>query len=240
MHLAELTWTDAADYDPDVVVIPVGSTEQHGPHAPLATDVLTAQAVATAGVDAYDGTALITPTLPIGVSPEHRAFPGTLWLSPDTIRAVITDTVRSLAHHGWSRVVIANGHGGNTTALQEAAAHLTRTEPVYVTVFTWFDAVGDHAAEMGHAGPLETAMLQYHHPDLVHTDRLAAARDGGTDRWGEWVGRVNLAYDTDEFTENGVVGDPTTSTPDLGRELTTTAATALAELLAVVADHPTD
>ena len=237
MDLAGAAWTDVADLDAELAVLPVGSTEQHGPHAPLATDTLNAVAVAEAGADAYDGEVVVAPALTYGISAEHRAFAGTLWLSPDTFRAAVRETVESLASHGLNRVAIVNGHGGNVDALREVAAEVSRTGTAHVAAFTWFDAVGEHASRMGHAGPLETAMLRRHHPELVHEDRVAAARDGGSDRWGDWVSGVNLAHDSDAFTENGVVGDPTVGDAELGAELTGLAADALVELLAALADR---
>jgi creatinine amidohydrolase len=240
MRLAEATTTDAAALDTELAVLPVGSTEQHGPHAPLATDTLNAVAVAQAGADAYDGEVVVAPALPYGISEEHRRFAGTLWLSPDTFRAAVREAVESLASHGWNRVVIVNGHGGNIDALHEVAAEVSRGSDAHVAAFTWFEAVGEHGSRMGHAGQLETAMLRQHHPELVREDRVAAAAEGAAERWGEWVSGVNLAHDSDAFTSNGVVGDSTAGDAALGAELTALAAEALAELLAALAERPLD
>ena len=235
MDLAEATTTDAAASDAELALLPVGSTEQHGPHAPLATDTLNAVAVAEAGAAAYDGEVVVAPALPYGISEEHRAFVGTLWLTPDTFRAAVREATKSLLSHGWRRVVLVNGHGGNVAALDEVAAAVTRAERARVAAFTWFDAVGEHGSRMGHAGPLETAMLRHHHADLVREDRVEAAAEGAADRWGDWVSGVNLAVDSHEFTENGVVGDPREGDAALGAELTELAADALAELLEALA-----
>ncbi|MFB6173201.1 MAG: creatininase family protein [Halobacteriales archaeon] len=234
MDLATATWTDAAGADPDCVLLPVGSTEQHGPHAPLGTDALTAEAIAEAGAQAHEDEVVVAPTVPVGVSEEHRAFAGTLWVSPDTLRSTVREVAGSLAHHGWERLVVVNGHGGNAPALREATAAVTREGEVYAVPFTWFEAVDD---EMGHAGPLETALLRRHHPDLVREDRVEDATAGGSGRWGEWVAGVNLAYDTAEFTENGVVGDPARGDAELGRDLTERAGGALAEVIAAVVER---
>ncbi|MFB6079158.1 MAG: creatininase family protein [Halarchaeum sp.] len=240
MRLADATWTDADAADVDVALLPVGSTEQHGPHAPLGTDALTAETVADAAADAYDGTAVVAPTVAVGVSEEHRQFTGTLWVSPDTFRAYVRDTVRSLAHHGWTDVVLVNGHGGNIPALGEVAATITRHDDAYAVPYTWFDAVGDHASDMGHAGPLETAFLRHTNPELVREDRIAAARDGASERWGEWVSHANLAHDSAEFTENGVVGDPGDGDADRGDELLSLATAALCDLIGAVVERDTD
>ncbi len=237
MHLESATWTDIADLETDLALLPVGSTEQHGPHAPLGTDYLAAEAVAEAGVEAFDGDVVIAPSIPVGIAEEHRHFPGTMWVSPDTFRAYVRETVASLAYHGFDRVVLVNGHGGNIDALREVTAEITRHDEAYAVAFTWFGAVGDHSSEMGHGGSLETALLCHCHPDLVREDRLEDARDGAASGWGEWVSHTNLACDSAEFTENGVVGDPTAGDAALGEELLEAAAGSLTRLLEAVGER---
>ncbi|ELZ29861.1 hypothetical protein C474_12531 [Halogeometricum pallidum JCM 14848] len=239
MRLSEATWTDVSDLagETDIAYLPVGSTEQHGPHAPLGTDAFTAEAVADAGAEAYDGEVVVAPTLPVGVAAEHRQFPGTLWLSPDTFRDTVRETATSLASHGFDRVVVVNGHGGNVDALREVTGTMTREDDVYAVAFTWFEAVGDYGSEMGHGGKLETALLRRVAPELVRDDRIEEARDGGSPRWGDWNAGVNLAHDSAEFTENGVVGDPSTGTAEVGEELLELAAASLARLTSAVAER---
>jgi creatinine amidohydrolase len=242
MHLAETTWPDAADAKADVAVLPIGSTEQHGPHAPLSTDTLSAKAIAAAGADAYDGEVVVAPALPYGISEEHRHFSGTLWLSPDTFRDAVREVIESLTHHGWDRVVLVNGHGGNTDALREIAASVTREGVACAALFTWFDAidpaeVGDDPEGMGHAGSVETSVVMHHAPDLLREDQFEAAAEGASDDWGEWVAGTNVAYDSAEFTENGTVGDPTGATAKRGAQLTADAGDALADLLEVVSER---
>jgi creatinine amidohydrolase len=240
MRLADATWTDADAADTDLAVLPVGSTEQHGPHAPLGTDHFTAQAVAEAGADAYDdGEVVVAPPVTVGVSEEHRQFTGTLWVSPETFRATVRDVVGSLASHGWDRVVVVNGHGGNVPALGEVCATIARHDDAYAVPFTWFDAVGDHSSDMGHAGPLETAFLRHTDPELIRENRVDAAADGASDGWGEWTSNTNLAVDVAEFTENGVVGDPREGDAERGAALLDLAVESLCDLLAAVADRDT-
>ncbi|WP_255169152.1 creatininase family protein [Natrononativus amylolyticus] len=234
MHLADATWTDVEATETELAVLPVGSTEQHGPHAPLGTDTLAATAVADAGVDRFDGEVVVAPTVPIGVAEEHRQFPGTMWVSPETFRRYVRESVDSLASHGFDRVVLANGHGGNVDALREVAGTITRHDDAYAVSFTWFEAVGDHSSDMGHGGPLETALMRHVHPDLVREDRIEEAREGGADGWGEWVSHTNLAHDSAEFTENGVVGDPGEGSAERGTRLLELAADSLARLLEAV------
>ncbi|MGQ4555531.1 creatininase family protein [Halobellus sp. GM3] len=237
MRLETETWTDAAAVETDLALLPVGSTEQHGPHAPLGTDTVDAEAVATAAADRYDDPVVVAPAVPVGVAEEHREFAGTLWTSASTFRAYVRDIVRSLAAHGWDRVVVVNGHGGNAAALGEVTARIVRHDDAYAVPFTWFDEVGEHSSEMGHAGPLETSLLQHVNPGAVRADRIDDAATGGSDRWGEWQGRVNLAVDSHEFTENGVVGDPRSASAERGEELLDLAASALCALLDAVRER---
>ncbi|MHC3439789.1 creatininase family protein [Natrialbaceae archaeon A-gly3] len=237
MHLESATWTDIADLETDLALLPVGSTEQHGPHAPLGTDYLAAEAVAEAGVESFDGEVVVAPAIPVGIAEEHRHFPGTMWVSPDTFRAYVRESVASLASHGFDRVVLVNGHGGNIDALREVTDEITRHDEAYAVAFTWFEAVGEHSSEMGHGGPLETALMSHCHSDLIDEDRLEDAREGASEGWGEWVSYTNLACDSAEFTENGVVGDPTAGDAELGEELLEAAADSLARLLEAVEER---
>jgi creatinine amidohydrolase len=237
MQLSEATWPEVRDCDTDLAVLPVGSTEQHGPHAPLGTDALAAERVAEAGVEAYrertSEEVPVAPTIPVGVAAEHRSFDGTLWVSPDTFRAYVRETVASLAHHGFDRVVVVNGHGGNSDALREVTGTISRADAAYAVGFTWFESV-DTEQEMGHGGPVETSLLRAIDDGLVRADELDAAAAGASEGWGEWVAGVNLAHDSDEFTDSGVVGDPREATADLGERLLDRSGTALADVLAAV------
>jgi len=243
MHLTESTWTDAAALETDIAVLPVGSTEQHGPHAPLGTDALAAEVIAAEGAERADPEVAVAPTVPVGVAAEHRQFAGSLWVSEDTFRAYVGETVESLASHGWTRVVVVNGHGGNAAPLREVCGGLTRDGPAYAVAFTWFDAVDIDEVEfegaMGHGGPIETSLLQHVRPELVHESRFEAAAAGAADGWGEWQAGVNLAYDTAEFTDSGVVGDPGEGSAALGERLYDLASDRLAALIEVVATRDT-
>lgn len=233
MDLTEATWTDVDGVETDLALLPVGSTEQHGPHAPLGTDTYAAEAVAEAGVAAYDGEVILAPSIPVGVAAEHRSFAGTLWVAPETFRSYVRDIIGSLAHHGFDRVVVVNGHGGNAAPLREVCARVTRDGDAFAVPFTWFEALED-APEMGHGGPVETSLIRFVRPDLVREDRTEEAQAGASDRWGEWIAGVNVAYDADEFTESGVVGDPGAGDADLGEGLLEETGTALSELLAAI------
>ncbi|MFW6152784.1 MAG: creatininase family protein [Halobacteriota archaeon] len=240
MDLDGLTWRDVTVDDATVGLVPTGSTEQHGPHAPLGTDRRIAEEVARRGAERSDRHVLVSPSIPVGISEEHRHFAGTLWVRPDAFRAYVGDVARSIASHGIGAVVFVNGHGGNVAALDEVTARLTRDDVCRSASFTWFRALTDPPAPMGHAGPLETAALLAIDPDLVRADRLEAAVSEGSGRWGRWVGGTNLAVDVVEFSQNGAVGDPTEATAALGESLIEEAADALADVIDAVGRDQSD
>jgi len=235
MHLSELTSTDAEAVDTDLALLPVGSTEQHGPHAPLGTDVFTAEAVAAAGAEAYDGEVVVAPAIPVGVAEEHRHFAGTLWVGEDTFRDYVRETIESLASHGWERVLVVNGHGGNVDALREVCGRVTRDGSAYAVPVTWFDSVD--ASDMGHGGPVETSLLLHTNRELVDESRLDEAETGAAEGWGDFEHGVNLAFDTAAFSENGVVGDPREASAGRGERLLDAASDVLADLLETVRER---
>jgi len=235
MKLSEQSWTDARDSDADVALLPVGSTEQHGPHAPLGVDHLSAAAIAEAGAAAYDGEAVVGPTIPVGVAEEHRAFDGTMWVTEDSFRAYVGDSVRSLADT-FDRVVVVNGHGGNTDALRELCGRVTRDEDGYAVPFTWFDVVASDVP-LGHGGGVETSLMMHLYPELVREERFEEAAEGMGENFGVFVDGTNIAYDFEAFTESGNIGDPNDASAALGEELLDEAAAELANVMAAVVDR---
>ncbi len=189
-----------------VVVVPVGSTEQHGRHLPLGTDTLVATAVAEALAvrlaDVVEGGAWAAPAVAYGSSGEHQSFPGTVSIGTHALRVVLVELVRSV--RTWSdRVVLVNGHGGNLDAVRGAVEQLTY-EGHRVDWVPCALPVGTPGAD-AHAGRTETSLLLHLHPDAVRPglaepgcltpvrDLLPALRAGG-------VAAVSA---------NGVLGDPT-------------------------------
>lgn len=236
MHLSEATTTTAGESfdDVDVAVLPVGSTEQHGPALPLGTDHLVASAFADTVADRDDVVRL--PTLPVGVSEHHRQFDGTLWTDPETFEWYVADAVESMASHGIRKTVIVNGHGGNIDALSRAARTLRETETAFAPTWNWWesvDALQDDLfdTEGGHAGPAETSLVLAIADVLVRESALEDAGDGAPDSWGERVHGAAVGFDTIDFTPTGAVGDPTEGSREAGQQLFDAAA---AELDALV------
>jgi len=147
---------------------------------------MTAEAVADAGLERVDQDVVRAPAIPVGIAEEHRQFPGTMWVSEDTFRNYVGEAVESLAHHGFDRIVIVNGHGGNVDALREVGGQLTRNGDAYVVPFTWFEGVGEHTADMGHGGPSRR-------DSCATSNRTAFERSGSTrpGRRGRRLGRLD-------------------------------------------------
>ena len=133
--LQEMKWEEVRDHlqKDDVVIIPVGSTEQHGTHLPLGTDSMVA--IALAEDAAKEAGALVAPPIWFGWSPHHMAYPGTITIRPETLIELIMDVCRSLIYHGFHRVIVLNGHRvANMAPLTIAATTLREQTGAYVVV----------------------------------------------------------------------------------------------------------
>lgn len=222
MKLGEMNWKDFKDREPKTAVIPSGSTEQHGPHGPLKTDSLIAEAMAEKATEETD--TLLLPSINVGVSREHSSFPGTLTLSPDTFRSQLTDIILSAHESGVEKFVVVNGHGGNVRYIREVCENLYHDEELLALEWTWFDAI--NARGMGHAGELETSLLLYLQEDL-----LGEPRTSGDTSWGKKTHGATFDYDTGVFTEDGVVGDPKQASAEKGKKIFEESTRKLSDLL---------
>jgi creatinine amidohydrolase len=245
MYLADRTWPELDDMG-SLAVVPVGSTEQHGPHLPLATDHLIAESLAHEATD-RTGT-LCTPTVQVGVSPHHRQFNGTMWVDPPAFRKYMESLARNLTYHGVDRIVFVNAHGGNVSHLREVGRRLRDGGDAYAIEWMWNESIPDlvddlFATNGPHGGPKETAMIQHLAPDLVREDELEAARDGGVvdlDAAGTLVHGARTFYDSIDNTDSGVLGDQTDATPEKGEQLFEAATEQLVGLLDWLDDQPHD
>ncbi len=174
--LQEMTWTDVRDYltQNDMVIIPLGSTEQHGPHMPLGTDFYEATGMAKQ-ISARTGV-LVAPVVMAGYSVYHSGFPGSLSLKSETLEQVLFETAEMLIKYGFHRIMFFNYHGGNRLAEQNVIHRINHsTEAVAVAIGT--GAYIQRGGEEGdffdsHAGVNETSMMLYFRPDLVKMDRV--------------------------------------------------------------------
>jgi creatinine amidohydrolase len=200
------TWTELNDDAAAVLLVAVGSWEQHGPHLPLATDTLIAEALVAELAARRDGV-LVGPTLTVTSSGEHAGFPGTLSVGAEVTEAVVVELVRSA---DWSAgVLLVNGHGGNLVPIERAVARL-RAESRRVA--SWWPRLpgGDP-----HAGHTETSLLLHLHPELVRRGRMAAGHQGPLEGLLDEL----RAHGVRAVSPTGVLGDPTGADAETGAAL---------------------
>ena len=212
-HLVERTWQTVGS---PVLLVPVGSTEQHGPHLPLDTDTAIAIEVAdrlaerarAAGTDA-----VVAPAIAYGSSGEHQAFPGTISIGTAALQLMLVELGRSTST--WApRTVFVNGHGGNLEALIAAVGVLRAESRDAAWLPCAPDDGGSHDA---HAGYDETAILLHLRPSSVRIDRI---EPGATAPIGELLPRLRTEG-VRPVSPNGVLGDPRTASPAAGESLLT-------------------
>jgi creatinine amidohydrolase len=189
-----------------ILCVPLGSCEQHGPHLPLGTDTVIAEALADA-LAARRPVVVVAPPVAITASGEHAGFPGTLSIGTEAMTTVVVELVRSA---DWADgVVLVNGHGGNRQAVDQAVATLGEEGR---RVLSWWPRVPGGDA---HAGHTETSLLLELRPELVRGE-LAAA--GATAPLGELAGPLR-AHGVRAVSANGVLGDPTGASAEVGAAL---------------------
>ena len=160
MYLADETWPELGSYfeSESLALVPVGSTEQHGPHLPEGTDHLIGEALARAAADRSGY--LCTPTVNVGVSPHHRQFHGTMSVDAPVFRDYMESLTRSLGEHGIDRVIYVNAHGGNVDHLREVGRRLRDAEEMYAIEWMWNESIPDLVEDVfettgPHGGPKE-------------------------------------------------------------------------------------
>ncbi|WP_346620587.1 mycofactocin biosynthesis peptidyl-dipeptidase MftE [Blastococcus montanus] len=203
--LAGATWAGLPERP--LLVVPLGSVEQHGPHLPLRTDTAIASAAARAATERLDG-ALLAPALAYGASGEHEGFPGTISLGTEALTLLLVEYARSACR--WAgRLLVVNGHGGNLDALRTAVPAV-RAEGRDVA---WFPC-GVPGAD-AHAGRAETSLMLHVEPGSVPRDR---AVPGETAPIGELLPRLR-AEGVRAVSPTGVLGDPAGASAEEGAQL---------------------
>jgi creatinine amidohydrolase len=227
----ELAWPAIAalvEAGETLALLPVGATEQHGPHLPASTDSEIAEAVCRAA-SARTGVPVL-PTLRVGSSQAHTtAWPGTLSLSPRLLIAAVVELARWVRASGFERLLVLNGHVGNVAPLRVAVDEI-RTEGVLrVGLASWYELTPEIAATVTadaddwHAHAAETSLMLHLRPELVVRE---AIRDD-PDRTGDLV----LSYTVAETSREGLTGSPSRATADEGARLFEAVVRALAERL---------
>jgi len=237
LHLS--TWPEVESYlsSRQSIILPIGSTEQHGPTGLIGTDAITAEAI-SAEVGARSGT-LVGPTIPVGMAHHHMAFPGSMTLKPSTLIALIRDYVVSLSAHGFRSVLFINGHGGNIPSVNAAFYEVyeelrtsrgTEAPAMRCSLCNWFtmpgvgvlqkELYGDN--EGWHATPSEVAVTQAVYPDHIKTAPLEALAPVDPNFHDSRDFRAR-------FPDGRMGSDPSLATPEAGRRFIDAAATEIIE-----------
>jgi creatinine amidohydrolase len=235
LHLS--TWPEIEAYlqTSKAILIPVGSTEQHGPIGLLGTDALCAEFLAKRAGD--EGGFLVGPTFNVGQAQHHMGFAGTITLRPSTMIAAMTDWANSLRRHGFERIYWLNGHGGNVATINAAFSEIHHTTSLHpksnepalrCTMRNWWELAGVGEAirdlfptgEGNHATPSEISVTQYMFPALTKSAEMAVR-----------IAPTGPIYDADDFRRrypDGRIGsDPTLANPEAGERLVDVAVRAL-------------
>lgn len=229
-----------------VFVQPIGAVEQHGPHLPLSVDHVIAHEAAAALVaehgDAHD--LWLLPTLSVSKSNEHAWSPGTLWLSAETMLAVLRDLGRSVATTAARRLVFLNGHGGNSALLNVACREIRLQHDLMTFLVHPFVPPDQGGAspetELGmgiHGGHQETSVFMHLRPQSVHLERAVRAVPEGLERnrHVRFGGSASFGWLSNDFGPHGHIGDPTGANATEGKLLFETAVSLLGEQMAEIA-----
>jgi creatinine amidohydrolase len=224
---------EIAAVDGSMLVVPVGSTEQHGPHLPVATDTILADAISHAGLDRVsDLPALVTPPVWTGYSPHHLSFGGTISLEHDDLLALLEDVARTALENDFDALAFVNGHGGNSPAIKSATSTVgVEHAGVEVVGLTYFELAAPFVEEirksdrggMSHAGEFETSLMLHLRSDLVSEDRAEATpqdslyTNGLHDMFAG--GPLSVYREFREYSETGAIGAPELATAETGAEL---------------------
>jgi len=225
-----------------VVILPIASIEQHGPHLPTMTDTrLGAEIALRAARKAVAGgrPVVVTPVVWSGLSEHHMPFGGTLTLSHATFRAVVTDLIAAITRHGFRDILISNSHGGNQVAMQQICDELSPTCPATLVATTYVSEAGQSLAQhcedqpgVMHAGEAETSMMLAVEPGLVDASDLGNLTQGMDGAGFLKAGKASYRWRPfQHVTANGLAGNPTRANAEKGEKMIEAGAEALAALI---------
>jgi len=244
-NYGKFTWPEIKEVDKDrVIILPVGAMEDHGPHLPLDTDNLIVFEIAKGVSARIPEEVILLPVIPFGFNEHHKDFPGVIYIDPETLLHFVVDITSSLAHHGFRRILILNGHGSNHPVLDLAARKtVIATECLCVSVSYWNLIRGTLRANrrsrlggMAHACELETSIYLYFDPDHVQIEK-AKESIVHDDKSGYFCldlmggARAMVMEWWSSQTENGTMGDPTVADPSHGKIFYDAAVTELTGLI---------
>jgi creatinine amidohydrolase len=244
--LADLSSPETRDLLPtiELVLIPVGAHEQHGPNIAVSTDTISADALCRAAAAISGPGVAVAPAIPWGISWHHLRFPGTISLRPATLIALLEDIVGSLQAHGLRRFLVVNGHGGNTAVLATAVEEIKQATgvPLIASIYG-YGLIAEQArmrlpeSAIGHGGGDEASLVMAVEPHRAKPHAFTSPQPTGKQAESASLLRTYgglLARSYDEVTSNGATGDATMATAEIGQAILDGAAQRLAEIIDVL------
>lgn len=225
---------ETAEEDGSILVIPIGSIEQHGNHLPVGTDSLLAGELTNRAANslADEAPLLVAPTVWSGFSPHHLSFGGTMTGEFDTLHSFLEELCNSALENGFDAMVLVNGHGGNTSLVKTVVNTVGReNESVEVLGLTYFDLAKEAVTEirdsdpggMAHGGEFETSLMLHLFPDLVRKEDMDGTYLDEPYEQGEKDlligGPLSVYRDFDSYSESGAIGDPSLATSEKGTKI---------------------
>jgi creatinine amidohydrolase len=256
MQYGEQNWCSVPDTTGKVVVVPLGSLEQHGYHLPLLTDSMIGAEVARRAEIELGEIALFLPMLWLGASDHHRAFPGTVSLTTETYTHVLKQLIDSLIGSGYRRIFLLNAHAGNINpariAINDKQIEYRLQMPhLYLAFVSWFDllpagelqSISPTLAQtrISHACEWETSVIQAIRPDLVGTERPSTRRNFESAFWCpdfRQGSRVDIARTLEQSSPSGALGYPELADPAKGEALLALATRAVVAFVRELALFP--
>jgi len=245
-RLAYLRRPQVLEADFEVAVLPIGSIEPHAQHLPYGTDFFAVERFAervVAEANRRGARCLLLPTMPFGCNVNVQRCPWAMSLQPRTLVDFVTDVVASVTRQGVRKMVILNGHGGNTSVLQAGLRELFPKTEAFIALAEWYAVAGDVEKEVleteegGHACEMETSVMLHLCPEPVDMAAAEPTRTRRTIFSGRHLQFVNPWH---VYTINTGIGDPTKATEEKGRRIIEAAVDRVATALKELSDAPYD
>lgn len=232
---AEHSWPELreATKEERIVVLPLGTIEEHGYHLPLETDSFLAYSIAKKAAERIPDYVLLMPPIYYGWSEEVMDFPGTITINPINLINYVQDVCMSIIKHGFKKIILLNGHGGNTHPFSLAAREITFKTGAYCVAVSYFDLAREACKEIvthgSHACEFETSLMLALKPqsvDMTKASEDMEAAHGGAPPDDKWIwlnllkpSRIRFHGSLSTFSKTGVIGDPTKASGEKGEKM---------------------
>lgn len=222
--IKEMSWYefDKRRQSTKTVIIPSGAVEVYGPHMPMGSDIIAAEAIAERAAEKTG--AMIAPKLEMGDSAHLAGFPGTMVMRKETFKAVMEDTVKCLIDYGMENILFISGHAGNLDMLQAICKRLTTGTDIKCAIVDWWrftaansEGLLEHSGQMahGHASECGTSVMLYLRPELVNMELAAKVEPVKPSEYPDFI-----TFDRfKDRTDNGIIGDATAATREKGEKI---------------------